>query len=480
MSGTISRRSFLKGAALVTGSTLLAACGTAPTPIPPTATPKPAAPAAGPTATAAPAAAPAAAGATSVRWSHWWGDQIKQWAPVIEQKTNTTIVQEIYPWGDYPTKLQTQIAAGTAPDIIQLDSSHHATFYPANLFVPMTDALNAAKVDMTKWDVDPMTECGYKGKLIGLSMFTMQAYMTYVNLDLVKAAGYDQSKLPLYGTPNFDKWTWADFIECAQAVTKKKADGTYEQYGLDQAYGSGNFWFGMHASGRKQFLVDDPWNFCETKSTFTTPECIQSAQELVDTTVKLGIAPTMDAVQGVQGGLFRAGKAVFDFNWNNESWLAANLPFKMGYMHYPFAVNRFHGVGANDLSVNMKSKVVPQAQAVVIAETTDRDVLKKFFDVTATMPPYEPNYYLQYVPAGDKGIIAKIGLARLAGLSDCSYCTQDVFKFPRTFLGRVTNEGGKAIDAELQNALLGKKTVQQALTDAAKTVDAAIKDKGAC
>ena len=94
----------------------------------------------------APAAAPAAEEGgdmmaeepVEIRLSHWWGEQHSKWLPIVEEKTNVTVTEEIYPWGEYLTKVLTQVAGGVAPDIIQLDQSHNADFFPRISLCPTT------------------------------------------------------------------------------------------------------------------------------------------------------------------------------------------------------------------------------------------------------------------------------------------------------------------------------------------------------
>ena len=89
----MSRRGFLQLSAAGTASALLAACA------------------------GQPAAAPAAEEsgdtmteeAVEIRLSHWWGEQHNHWLPIVEEKTNVTVAQEIYPWGEYLTKVLTQV-----------------------------------------------------------------------------------------------------------------------------------------------------------------------------------------------------------------------------------------------------------------------------------------------------------------------------------------------------------------------------------
>lgn len=468
MSEKLTRRHFLTTTAMVAGAGVLAACaptdGAKPTDAPsvPTAAESQVTP------------EPAPEGATEVRWSHWWGDQHKSWIPIIQEKTNTVIKEEIYPFGEYVTKVKTQVAGGVAPDIIQLDAGHNAEFFPQGIFVPLEDALAKAGIDMSKWNVDPAVEVGYKGKILGLSIFTMQAMMVYLNLDLVENAGYPVDELPLYGNDNYDKWVWDDFVEFLKAVTIKKADGTVEQYGYQAALTEPvNFVYQLASRGGE--ILDDVWNYEETECLLTAPEAIAAAHDLADLTTVHGVAPTLEASQGIEGGLFRAGMAVADINWTNQSYLVAELPFKLGFMHLPFVDKRVHGVGANHLCVNNKSKVVEAAQDVTIVQTTDYEVGQALVDLAATISAYDPAYYLNSLPEGDLGVITKIMLSRLAGMSDCDYCSADTLMFPRGGYGRAGQLLQDTFRSEMELVMTGSKTVEQALQDAKTEIDAEIK-----
>ena len=83
---------------------------------------------------------------------------------------------------------------------------------------------------------------------------------------------------------------------------------------------------------------------------------ISAAHDIVDLTVVHGVAPTLEAQQGVEGGLFRAGLAAATISWTNQTYLVAELPFELGFMHMPFVDRRVHGVGANHWCVNKASE----------------------------------------------------------------------------------------------------------------------------
>ena len=453
----MSRRGFLQLSAAGAAGALLAACA------------------------GQPAAAPAAEESgemmaeepVEIRLSHWWGEQHNHWLPIVEEKTNVTVAQEIYPWGEYLTKVLTQVAGGVAPDIIQLDQSHNADFFPKNIFVPYNDFLEASDLDMSKWNVDPALEVGYNGDILALSLFTMQGRSVYLNLDLVREAGYPEDELPLYGRDNFDTWHWDDFVAFLQAVTIQASDGTYEQYGYAGAITDAtSLAYQMASYGAD--LVDDPWAFAETEALLDSDAAISAAHDIVDLTVVHGVAPTLEAQQGVEGGLFRAGLAAAVISWTNQTYLVAELPFELGFMHMPFVDRRVHGVGANHWSVNKASELIPQAQQAALIQTTDYEVGQALVDLAATISAYDPAYYLDTLPEGDLGVITRIMLARLAGMSDCDYCAEDVNMFNRAGFGRSGRFLQDTVRSELEKVLIGEKSVEQAMQDADAAIDAEI------
>src|SRR5262245_7038550 len=62
--------------------------------------------------------------------SHWWGEQWAHWLPLMEEKTGIAVREERTPYGEYPQKVLTQIASGTAADLIVLEASNNGDFFP--------------------------------------------------------------------------------------------------------------------------------------------------------------------------------------------------------------------------------------------------------------------------------------------------------------------------------------------------------------
>ena len=92
-------------------------------------------------------------------------------------------------------------------------------------------------------------------------------------------------------------------------------------------------------------------------------------------------------------------------------------------------------------------------------------------DLAATISAYDPAYSLDTLPEGDLGVITRIMLSRLAGMSDCDYCTEDVNMFNRAGFGRKGRFLQDTVRAEMEKALIGEKSVEQAMQDADAAID---------
>jgi multiple sugar transport system substrate-binding protein len=217
---------------------LLAACGTEATPTPgapPAAaapTDTPAAPAA-----AAPTDTPAAAAPTTapsgnkvtIQLATWAGaDESKELQAVIDKinatATDFQIVHQASP-ADYYTKLQTQIAGNTAPDLMWLSQEFIANYADNGAILDITDQVGklsdmpAAKLD--DYYEGSLAVSKYGGKLYGLPWIA-QPVMLYYNVDAFQKAGIN---------PPDESWTWDTFKDAAKKLTIKDASGNVTQWG---------------------------------------------------------------------------------------------------------------------------------------------------------------------------------------------------------------------------------------------------------
>lgn len=224
-------------ASFVAASVVLAACS------------QPAAPAANPTTAAQPAGETAAApdatavpaGATQapeaqpsgekvrIRLATWAGvEEAKELQAVIDkvnaQATNYEIVHEPQP-ADYYTKIQTNLAGGTAADLLWLSQEFIAGYADKGVLLDISDYLAndsraAAKLD--DYFPDVLQTAQFNGKTYGLPWIA-QPVMLYYNPKMFSDAGIE---------PPNENWTWDDFKTAAEKLTKDTdGDGKADQFG---------------------------------------------------------------------------------------------------------------------------------------------------------------------------------------------------------------------------------------------------------
>lgn len=461
----LSRRDFLRSAAIA-GVGLVATQCVVPATQAPEATEAP-------EAAEAPEPTQAAPPAESVTLSvaHWWGDLwMDCGGEVLEEKLNVKIDSQNIPVQEYSDKILTQLAGGVAADIIQLDGTWKGPFLTGEVFEPLDDALAAANIDMTKWWVDPKLEAGYQGQIMGLEQFAMQANIVHVNKEITDAAGVE---LPEWGTPEFDKWTWDDFVEFLKVVAKRDSSGGVETFGVDLNYTDfmGVIDYMVFQSGGR-YLDDGVWDFAETESLVNSPEVVAGFQAIADLVIEHKVAPSIEGRAAIEGGAYRAGKAACTFFWSTSQYYG-DLEFEQTYLHFPWIKQRSHPIGGNSLFVNKDSKVKDKAIEAVMFHTTDWDDRQMFTEVMGTPSAYETLDHVKTMPEGPGKVTTQIGLSRVKGMSECDYCTEDVYMWPR-WKGRHGLFIEDALTSALQAGLIGE-NLQEVLDDAKVKIDAELK-----
>lgn len=110
-------------------------------------------------------------------------------------------------WDNLPS----QIAAGTAPNIVVITDERYLEYINNGLIMPLNannlDLTNTAKESVDVWTID--------GKIYGMPVASAPACFL-VNMDLWKAAGLSENELPK---------TWDDVKKAAKALTKGDVHG---------------------------------------------------------------------------------------------------------------------------------------------------------------------------------------------------------------------------------------------------------------
>lgn len=213
----------------------------------------------------------------------------------------------------YLTKLVSQLASGTAPDIIAVENGMVAKFVDSGLLYAINDFLAAdSSVSTDEYFPHLLDYYTVDGNIYGLPYDAQPMSMFFYNKTLFDEAGLE------YPT---EDWTWDDMLEAARLLTKKDESGRITQYGL-----LANQWKNyIYSNGGA--IMDDLYN--PTQCVMNSAEAVEAIQFMVDLILKEEVMPLPDtlstsATSGVSGpDMFATGQIAM---YNTGYWDLVDLP----------------------------------------------------------------------------------------------------------------------------------------------------------
>ena len=240
------------------------------------------------------------------------------------------------PFDTYFTKLQTDLAAGQAPDVFELNYENFVTFASKKTLRELGSMMKkdgTAKADL--FYPAALNAFKYRGVQYGLPM-TFSTVVLFYNKDLFDKAGV------AYPTKS---WTWKDELEAA----KKLTDASKKVWGVFQPV---QFWeFYKVAAQAGGGLKVSP------TVQIDTPKNREALHWLVDKTLKYNVMPTAAQMSGVgDGDLFvNAQLAMIHTGiWMFDSF--AKAPFKWDIALEPGGVKHGTHFFSNAAVVSQTSK----------------------------------------------------------------------------------------------------------------------------
>lgn len=180
---------------------------------------------------------------------------------------------------EYRSRLITDFAAGTAPDITLMNYRRIPSFAAQDLLEPIDSYLNNSDL-ISPEDFYPATieAFTWRGEILCLPQ-NISSLVVYYNQDLFDAAGVAYPP---------EKWSWDEFVETAKALTvDQDSDGQMDQYGLGidpSLYRLTPFIWQNNAP-----LVDN--EATPTRLTLTRPPTLEALQWFVDLRQVHGVVP---------------------------------------------------------------------------------------------------------------------------------------------------------------------------------------------
>ncbi|MFC9558639.1 ABC transporter substrate-binding protein [Agromyces sp. NPDC056965] len=219
-----------------------------------------------------------------------------------EQNENVTVDITVIPSADYWTKIQTQLSAGSGPDVFWVNGPNFQLYASNDQLAPLDDA--------------GIDTADYPESLIDLYSYDDTLYGAPKDFDTIgvyyNKALFDQAGLayPAAG------WTWDDFVTAAEKITDPAAG----VYGTAAApYGQMTYYNTVFQAGG-EVLTDGA-----TKSGMDTPEAAEGVQLWVDL-IEKGASPTLQQLADTwPGDTFSSGKMgmFFDGSWAAGTYSSA-------------------------------------------------------------------------------------------------------------------------------------------------------------
>jgi multiple sugar transport system substrate-binding protein len=229
-------------------------------------------------------------------------------------------------------KLLTMIAGGTPPDIAHLWTTDVEKFYRSGVVLCLDPYIKRDKFPI--YDLPPVKDpFFYRGKVYGLpcdgGAFVDRAI--YYNVDLFKAAGLSLLKWD-YKHPEAT-WTWQDFLQIAQKLTKDtNGDGKIDQFGFNNSIDS--FPIYVWSNGGELFRKD------MKKCLLDQPAAYEAIQWFANLRVKYNVMPRPEQVAGA-GDLFITGRIAMENGpyMRAQAYRDAKVPFEFRLAPYPSGKN---------------------------------------------------------------------------------------------------------------------------------------------
>ncbi|MFE5408585.1 ABC transporter substrate-binding protein [Microbacterium sp. NPDC056569] len=171
----------------------------------------------------------------------WWGNDVRHGiteeliAAFEAEHENITIEPQYTDWAGYWDKLATTVAAGDAPDIIQMDEKQLSTYAANGVLLDLGtlgDQLPTGDFPESVLGTGALDGTQY-GIPVGINTYTYMA-----NVDLLDSLGID--------VPDDETWSWDDLNEVAEAVTAASGGAVVGSQSWGFEDGGLNNWLRQH------------------------------------------------------------------------------------------------------------------------------------------------------------------------------------------------------------------------------------------
>jgi multiple sugar transport system substrate-binding protein len=302
------------------------------------------------------------------------------------EKENPGITVEVTTsaYADYFTKLQTDLAAGTAADVFDVDAGSFANIQASGSLAELTD------VDSAAYRTSVLDTYNVDGAQYGLPTSFSDVVLFY-NADLFDAAGVDY--------PTSD-WTWAD----EQAAAEKLTDAAAGVWGDYQPITYYEYYKAVQQAGG-EFLNEDG-----TEAAFDSDAGIAAAERLAGKSgTTMPTAADGAGTPDFDTNLFKEGKLAM---WHTGIWmigLVGDLPFEWNIAVEPGDEQPATATFSNAVVVSADSEHKEAAQKWAEYLSSSKEMVDVRLDSGWELPAVSDDAllapYLEKTPPADRAVV---------------------------------------------------------------------------
>ena len=340
----------------------------------------------------------------------------------------------------YFTRLQTLVASRSAPDAFELNYENFVTYASRGALADLSPLMAAdAGFDPAIYNQTSLDVFKLDGAQYGL-VESFSNVVLYYNKDLFDAAGVAYPEA---------SWTWTDELAAAEALTDadKGIWGTFSPI---------QFWefYKTAAQNGGKILNDD-----KTKAVIGSPENVEALQWMIDKVQKYHVTPSDAQMSGQSPeDLWRQGKIAM---LRTGIWFMGDftgLDFNWDIALEPGNTQKAHHFFANGVAVSANSDKQQAAYEWIKFLTSSKEAAEIRVAANWELPAVEDASYVaayldQPVPEHREVVFEALDTAVVPPVTDN------------------WNQITDAVGRQLDEAKLGSKSAEQALSDAAAAID---------
>jgi multiple sugar transport system substrate-binding protein len=370
----------------------------------------------------------------------WNNNLVNTLKPFERMYPNVKVKVEFRPIDGYWDKLQTEFAAGAAPDVTVNQMNWVIPGAARGMFVDLKPYFRRDNVDMSAYFYPLEPEWGWKGGIYGGLLYA-GGQALYVNKNLLRAAGLSFPS---------DNWTWDDMLSYAQKITNPRNN----QWGIHMSPLNPPYWGTSFIHGAGGSILNSTYDKC----TLTDPRAQEGLQFIADLIFKHKVMPSPGALEG-QENPFLTGKVGIYFGGTWQEGQVRGAGFEWDFAHMPSHPRtgiRSVQMGSNTWSILSTSRIKEEAWQVVkflMGEEGQRGMMR--YGVPGLKNVVESKEYRDLHAPQNIDVL----------ISDFANYGHDYYPTPDT------DEWWSAIGQELSVIWSGEASVAQATQRACRAID---------